>query len=294
MTLRSLLFVPADSARKLAKGLTSGADALILDLEDSVALTAKSDARAGAARILAAREPNGPRLWVRINPLDGPFALADLAAIVAHAPDGIVLPKPDSAADLIRLAHYLDALEVQAGLTPGGVRILPIVTETPKALFALGTYAGASPRLAGLTWGAEDITAALGASTNRDPDGDYNFTCRLARSLSLAAAHAADVAAIETVYPDFRDLDGLAAYAAAGRREGFSGMMAIHPDQVAIINAAFTPSPDELEAARRVVAAFAAQPGAGVVSLDGKMLDRPHLKLAERLLLGGGEVPSTG
>jgi citrate lyase subunit beta/citryl-CoA lyase len=289
MAPRAFLFVPADSPRKLAKGLASGADALILDLEDSVAAANKPAAREGAAQALTERAGDGPQLWVRINPLDTPFALADLAAVVAGAPDGIVLPKAEGAAGVQRLAHYLDALEAQANLARGAVRIMPIATETPAALFTLGTYAGSSPRLAALTWGAEDITAALGASSNRDETGGYNFTCRLARSLCLAAAHAADVPAIETVYPDFCDLDGLAASARAGRREGFSGMMAIHPDQVGLINAAFTPSPDEIDAARRTVAAFAAQPDVGVVSIDGKMFDLPHLKLARRVLAAAGE-----
>jgi citrate lyase subunit beta/citryl-CoA lyase len=284
MALRSFLFVPADSPRKLAKGLGSGADALILDLEDSIAAANKAVAREGAAQALAERAADGPELWVRINPLDTPYALADLAAVAGRAPDGIVLPKAGGAACVQRLAHYLDALEAQAHLAPGAIRIMPIATETPAALFTLGTYAGSSPRLAALTWGAEDLTAALGALTNREESGDYTFTCRMARSLCLASAHAAEVAAIETVYPDFRDLDGLTTYARAGRREGFSGMMAIHPDQVMLINTAFTPTPEEIAAARRTIEAFAAQPGAGVVSIDGKMFDLPHLKQARRVL----------
>jgi citrate lyase subunit beta/citryl-CoA lyase len=284
MALRSFLFVPADSPRKLAKALTSGADALILDLEDSVAAARKPAAREGAAQALAERAVDGPQLWVRINPLDTPYALADLAAVAGRAPDGIVLPKAEGGGCVQRLAHYLEALEAQAHLALGAIRIMPIATETPAALFSVATYARSSPRLAALTWGAEDITAALGAISNRDETGGYNFTCRMARSLCLAGAHAAEAAAIETVYPDFRDLDGLSAYARAGRREGFSGMMAIHPDQVGLINTAFTPSPEEIAAARRTVEAFAADPGAGVVSIDGKMFDLPHLKLARRVL----------
>jgi citrate lyase subunit beta/citryl-CoA lyase len=284
MTLRSFLFVPGDSPRKLEKGLAAGADALILDLEDSVAASAKAAARAQVAQALAARAPGGPELWVRINPLSGPDALADLAAVAGEGPDGIVLPKAEGAADLTRLSHYLDALEARAGLAAGAIRIMPIATETPRALFTLESYTSAEPRLVALTWGAEDLTSALGATTNKDPAGGYSFTCRLARSLCLAAAHASEVQAIETVYPDFRDLEGLELYARAGRWEGFSGMMAIHPDQVAPINAAFTPSPEEIAAARRIADAFAATPDAGVVSIDGRMVDQPHLKAARRVL----------
>jgi citrate lyase subunit beta/citryl-CoA lyase len=210
--------------------------------------------------------------------------LADLAAVVAGRPDGIILPKCEGPEHLRRLAHYLDALETQAGLEPGRIPVLPLVTETPKALFTTGAYGGVTPRLAGLTWGAEDLSAGLSASSNRDPDGGFTFTCRMARSLCLAGAHAAEVAAVETVYTDYRDLEGLAAYARAGRREGFSGMLAIHPDQVAVINAAFTPSPEEIAHARRIVEAFEQAPGAGVASLDGRMIDLPHLKQARRVL----------
>lgn len=284
MILRSFLFAPGDSEKKLAKALASEADAVILDLEDSVAPSNKPAARALVAETLASQPRGAGRLWVRINPLDGPLALADLAAVVASGPDGIVLPKCEGGRELERLSHYLDALEAQAGLAPGAVRVLPIVTETPKALFGTGTYAGITARLAGLTWGAEDLSAAIGASTNRDETGQFTFTCRMARSLALAGAHAAGVAAIETVFTDFRNAEGLSAYARAGRREGFTGMLAIHPDQVAVINAAFTPSPEEVEHARRVVAAFAAQPDAGVVGLEGRMLDLPHLKQAKRVL----------
>jgi citrate lyase subunit beta / citryl-CoA lyase len=284
MIARSFLFAPGDSEKKLAKAMACGADAVILDLEDSVALPNKPAARTLVTETLAGAGGSGPQLWVRINPLDGGLALADLAAVVNAAPHGIVLPKCEGDRHLLCLAHYLDALEAQAGLEPGRIRILPIVTETPRALFGTGTYAGITPRLSGLTWGAEDLSAAIGAATNRDASGEWTFTCRMARSLCLAGAHAAEVAAVETVWTDFRDLEGLAAYARTGRREGFTGMLAIHPDQVAVINAAFSPSPEELEEARRIVAAFEAEPGAGVVGVGGRMLDLPHLKQAKRLL----------
>ncbi len=284
--LRSFLFVPGDSEKKLAKGLGSGADALIIDLEDAVAESAKP-----AARGLAAEALKGPRpaeLWVRINPLTTAHAAADLKAVVHAAPDGIVIPKPDSAADLARLDGLIGALEAEAGLPPGRIRVMPVATETPASVFSLGSYTAATPRLAALTWGAEDLPAAVGASVNRMPDGQYTDLCRIVRSLAIAAAANAGVPAIETVYPAFRDLAGLRAYAAQGRAEGFTGMMAIHPDQVAVIGEVFTPSPAEIAHARAVVDLFAANPGAGTLALDGKMLDLPHLKQAMRVLNAAG------
>lgn len=287
MTPRSWLFVPADSERKLAKVDGCGADAVILDLEDAVAPTRKAAARDMAADFVGARPP-GTRtgaLWVRINPLDGGHALADLAAVVACAPDGIVLPKAAGPGDVVRLGHYLDAFEAAAGLEPGGIAVLPVATETASAPFTLGDYARMRPpRLAGLTWGAEDLSAELGASGNTDADGRWTLTYRMVRSLTLLGAHAAGVAAIDTLYVDFHDEAGLRAASVAARAEGFAGRLAIHPAQVATINAAFTPSEAEAERARRVVAAFAAEPGAGTVGLDGRMLDRPHLRAAERVL----------
>lgn len=282
-TSRSWLFVPADAPGKIAKAKASGADALILDLEDSVALAAKPQARALAAQTLAAAH-SGAELWVRINPLASGLALADLAAIMPGAPVGIVLPKPDSAADVLTLGHYLAAFEAASGLPMGSTRILPIATETPAAVFTLGGYVQVGPRLAGLTWGAEDLPAAIGATASRNPDGSLNDLCRMARSLCLAGAASAGVPAIETVYPDFRDEPGLCAWAGAARREGFTGMLAIHPAQVPVINAVMTPSQADIAAARAVLAAFAAAPGAGVVALDGKMLDLPHLKQAQKIL----------
>lgn len=280
MAARSWLFVPGDAPAKMEKALGSGADALILDLEDSVALERKPEARAQVRSFLETRTGAGPELWVRINPLATELAEADLQAVVGGRPTGIVLPKPDSAHAVIELDRLLTREEPDAG----AVRILPIATETPLSVFNLHSYAGASPRLAGITWGAEDLSSAVGAETARDEGGGFTPLYALARSLCVAGAAAADVPAIETVYPDFKDLEGLAAYARRGRRDGFVGMMAIHPTQVAPINAAFTPSPAELDFARRVVELFEANPGAGTLALDGKMLDAPHLKQARRLL----------
>ena len=272
MRLRSLLFVPGDRPERMVKALALGADALILDLEDSVAPGAKVAARAHVAAFLA--EPRTMPLFVRINPLDSGLADDDLAAVLAGKPDGIVLPKAEGGASLAALDERLS----------GDIAILPIATETPAAIFALGSYGGVTDRLVGLTWGAEDLPAAIGAATSREADGSYTAPYQLARSLTLFGAHAAGVAAIETVYPDFRDLDGLAAYAARGRRDGFTGMMAIHPSQIAVINAAFTPSAEERVHARAIVDLFAANPGAGALQLDGRMVDAPHLKAAKALL----------
>lgn len=278
---RSLLFIPGDSERKLARAATSGADLVLLDLEDAVAEPSKAAARALVATHLRTAERAQPG-WVRINPLDGPHALADLAAIVPARPDGIMLPKA-TRTDAERLHHYLTALEAAADLPIGGIRVIVVATETAPALFGLGDYAGC-PRLAALTWGAEDSATALGATDNRDETGAYDFPYQLFRALCLAGAAAAGVTAIETIHGDFRDTEGLAQVAAAARRAGFRGMMAIHPDQVPVINRAFSPSEDEIARAERIVAAFAAAPGAGTVGLDGAMLDRPHLRRAEAVL----------
>jgi len=287
MTLRSMLFVPGDSPKKLAKGDAAGADALILDLEDSVAPARKAEARDLVPAYMTER-PRGARtsrLWVRINPLDTEYVLADLAAVVRAGPDGIMLPKAHGPAEVLRLSHYLDALEAHAGLEAGSVGILPVATETAKAPFRLGDYADAGlARLRGLTWGAEDLSAAIGASTNLDANGQWTLTYRLARSLTLLAAHAAGVQAIETLYVDYADDAGLRESCRRAREEGFSGRIAIHPAQVAAINDSFTPSQAEVDHARRVVEAFDRAGGAGVVGLDGKMLDRPHLTQATAVL----------
>jgi citrate lyase subunit beta/citryl-CoA lyase len=265
----------------MEKALASGADALILDLEDSVVASAKPEARRFLAEFLGAHP--GANLWVRANPLDSPENERDLAAVLPARPHGIVLPKAEGGASVDELARRMTS---HGNAT---AQILAIATETPAAIFELGSYGGAK-RLAGLTWGAEDLPAAIGAATSREEDGRYTPPYELARSLCLFGAAAAGVAPIETVYPAFRDLDGLAAYAARARRDGFSGMMAIHPAQVGPINDAFTPSEAELAQARAVVAAFEANPGAGALSLDGRMIDRPHLVQAQRTLAAAAEA----
>lgn len=283
-TPRCWLFAPGDNAGKIAKALASGADAVIIDLEDSVAGDHKAEARRTAAEALGQSAPHGVQAWVRINALDSGLALADLDAVAPARPAGVVLPKSASGTDVQTLAAELARREQAAGLAAGSIRILPITTETPAALFNLHSYAHAADRLAGLTWGAEDLSAAIGAATARDETGAYTPLYELARSLCLAGAAAAGTAAIETVYPDFRDLDGLARYLAKARRDGFAGMMAIHPAQVAPIMQAFIPTAEEQAWARQVVALFEANPGVGTLALNGKMIDRPHLIQARRLL----------
>ncbi|KQN94481.1 citrate lyase [Sphingomonas sp. Leaf231] len=279
MTWRSLLFVPGDRPDRFAKAAESGADALILDLEDAVAPSGKPAARAAIADLLAA--PRGEvSLLVRINPLGSVLCDQDLAALHGLSPDAIVLPKAEGGASVRDLAARLTAARIDAP-------ILPIATETPAAIFQLGSYAGCGVALAGLTWGAEDLPAAIGAAAAREDDGRFTAPYEMARALTLFGAHAADMAAIETVYPAFRDLDGLDAFARRAARDGFTGMMAIHPGQVATINAAFTPTAEQVEHARRIVAAFAAAPGAGALQLDGRMIDAPHLTQARRLLARG-------
>ena len=275
MRMRSLLFVPGDRPDRMEKALAAGADALILDLEDAVAPGAKGEARRHVAEFLNANSTS--RMFVRVNPLDGAEADRDLDAVLSARPNGIVLPKAEGGASVAELARRL----TERGNATA--QILAIATETPAAIFQLGTYGGAK-RLAGLTWGAEDLPAAIGASASRDEEGRFTAPYELARSLCLFGAAAAGVAPIETVYPAFRDLEGLAAYAARARRDGFTGMMAIHPAQVPAINGAFTPSEAEIAHARAVVAAFEANPGAGALSLDGRMIDRPHLVQAQRIL----------
>ena len=277
---RSFLFVPADSERKLAKVRSTDADALILDLEDAVDAAARPKARELAREFLVDAE----HAWVRINPLDSDDAVLDLEAVMPSAPAGIVLPKPPSADAAMRLASMLDRLEDQHGIADGTTRILPLCTEHPRALFTLDGYIGSTTRLAGLSWGAEDLAAAIGASANRDSAGQWLPVFEMARSLCLVAAAAAGVPAYDTVYTDFRDEAGLREYAARARRDGFAGMLAIHPAQVTVINAAFTPSAAEIERAERIVALFRDNPGAGTLGLDGQMIDRPHLVQAERLL----------
>jgi len=278
--IRSFLFVPADSERKIGKALAAGADAVIFDLEDSVAAAARAEAR----KIAAANVDGRDDVWVRINALDEEDADLDLEAVMAARPAGIVLPKPESAADAIDLAARLDELEATNGIEAGRTGIVCVCTERPQALFSLGGYVGATARLRGLSWGAEDLSAAVGATVTRAADGEWLPPYALARSLCLFAAAAAKVAAIDTVYTDFRDLDGLSAYAAAACRDGFSGMLAIHPAQVDVINAAFLPSEEAIARAARIVKLFEDNPDAGTIGMDGEMLDRPHLVQARRIL----------
>lgn len=280
--MRSMLFVPSDSERKLSKGLDSGADALILDLEDSVAAANRPMARRLARDFLDAHGSDRILRYVRVNPLLSGLALDDLAATVAARPDGILLPKcvPE---DVSTLDHYLSAFEAASGAPIGAIRIVAIATETPAAVFALGNYADVSPRLEAITWGAEDLAACLGG-TNRTAEGDYDGPYRLARSLCLLAAAAANVIAIDTIYTDFKDPGGLRAECAAAKRSGFLAKMAIHPAQLETINEVFSTSVAERDWAKRVIAAFAASPDSGTLALDGKMIDRPHLTLARRLL----------
>ena len=287
MTLRSWLFVPGDSEKKLGKAAAVGADALILDLEDSVVIPSKPRARELTTAWLKAHRPGAevPARWVRINALDSRMWRDDLVAVMAGAPDGIMLPKASGPEAVQQLAAELYELEQRNGITTGTTRILPLVSETAAAALTIAAYATASlPRLAGLTWGAEDLSAALGASRKRHVDGRWTDAFRYARTQTLLTAHARGVSAVETLHADFADEAGLKLAAEAARADGFTGMLAIHPAQVAVINAAFTPSDAELAEARAIVAAFAQQPEAGALQIDRRMIDRPHLKLAQRLL----------
>lgn len=288
--MRSLLFVPGDSPKKIEKALASGADVLLLDLEDSVAPSAKDEARTLVASILKStpRDPKTPKLYVRINALDSGFADADLDRIIANAPTGILLPKCTSGMDVQHLSAKLAVREAEADLTDGAIRIIAIATETAASLFHLGTYQGASHRLEALTWGAEDLSADLGAETNRLDTGDYTDPYRLARAMLLLAAANAHIQSIDTVFTAYKDEAALLKECEAARRDGFTGKMAIHPAQVPIINAVFTPSPETIAEAQEIVDAFAANPEAGVVGIGGQMIDKPHLVRAERVLARAG------
>jgi citrate lyase subunit beta/citryl-CoA lyase len=284
--MRSLLFVPADSDRKLEKGLASRADALLIDLEDSVAPTEKAAARTRAAAFLRAQAAASDRrrLIVRVNSIGSGLIDADLEAVIGARPDAILLPKAEGAASVIHADAKLAVQEAIAGLADGHVKIIAIATETAASLFVAGTYRGCSPRLIGLTWGAEDLSVELGAETNRDAEDRFLDPYRLARTLCLAGAAHAQVQAIDTVYVDFRNDAGLRRECEEARRDGFTGKMAIHPAQVAIINDVFTPSVAALEKAKKIVALFAQQPDAGAIGIDGVMYDRPHLARAQRLI----------
>ncbi len=284
--MRSLLFVPADGGAKLDKAMASGADAVIVDLEDSITLERKQNARAAALSFLkdAIPQTERPRVLVRINGLDTGMTDADLAAIVPGRPDVVVFPKAEGGASVVHLDAKLTAQEAIAGLPEGSIKVLAQAVESAAGLFAAGTFRDVSRRLIGLTWGPEDLSAELGAESNRDEHGTLTEPYRLARSMCLYAAAAAKLPAIETVYVDFRNSEGLRRDTEDARRDGFSGRLAIHPAQVPVINEVFTPSAEQIEKAKAVVAAFAAQPGAGAVGIDGKMFDRPHLIRAQRLL----------
>jgi citrate lyase subunit beta / citryl-CoA lyase len=281
--IRSLLFVPGDSPRKFDKASAGSADALILDLEDSVAHAGKEAARATVAEML--RQPRGAKkIFVRVNALDTGLTLADLAAVMPGAPDGIMLPKCGGPQDVVRVGHYLDAFETSLSLAAGSTLVVPIVSETPQAVLNMQGYQACGPRLWGMLWGAEDLAGAIGATANRKPDGEYRSPFRLARDLCLLAATAANVVAIDTVYTNFRDLEGLARESNDGRIEGFGAKAAIHPAQCDAINAAFRPSADEVAWAEAVLKALQDAPSGGVASLDGKMIDKPHEVQARRIL----------
>ena len=283
LNARSWLFAPGDSERKMEKATAGTADIVILDLEDAVAEAEKPKARSMVAAFLAANAKHRARLWVRINPIQGPHALADLAAVMPAAPAGIMFPKPRGRADAELLDHYLTAFEAAAGIAIGVTKVMLLVTEMPESMLAIGSYAGV-PRVAAMSWGGEDLATALGATDNRGDYGGYDFTYELARSLCLVGAAAAGVPAIETIHGDFRDEAGLRKRAAYMRRAGYRGMLAIHPAQVDVINEAFTPSAEELASAQEIVDLFAANPGAGTIGHKGAMLDRPHLARAQAVL----------
>jgi citrate lyase subunit beta/citryl-CoA lyase len=294
--MRSLLFVPGDSPKKLEKALTSGADVLLIDLEDSVGLAAKDEARRATAAFLSKHrgETGRPRFYVRVNGLSTGLIDADLDGVIGSAPDGIVLPKTVGGVDVAHLGAKLAVREAEFGLDDSTTRILAIATENAASVFALGTFAGASHRLMGITWGGEDLSADVGAEANRSEDGAYTDPYRLARSLTLFGAAAAGVDAVDSVFTNFRDVEGLEIECRAARRDGFVAKMAIHPAQIPVINAAFTPSPEAIGRAQAVIEAFKANPGAGVVGVNGEMLDRPHLLRAERLLKRAGSLNRPG
>ncbi len=285
-TMRSLLFVPGDDERKLAKGLASDADALLIDLEDSVALSRKSVARMITRRFIAQSRAmaSRPLLFIRVNAHDTGLVSEDLDAVMPAGPEGIMLPKSQSGDDVVLLSAKIAVREAENDLPDGATTIIAIATETARSLFHMGSYVGITRRLIGLTWGGEDLSADIGAEANRLSNGSYTDPYRLARSLCLFAASAAQAQAIDSVYTNFRDMDGLKDECEAARRDGFTGKMAIHPAQVPVINAVFTPSDAAVARAARIIALFAANPDAGVIGLDGEMLDRPHIRRSERVL----------
>ena len=289
ISARSWLFAPGDSEKKMTKAMGGSADIALLDLEDAVAPENKPLARTMVHDFIKANPEQRHRLWVRINPLDGPYTLGDLAAIMPAAPGGIMLPKVYGRQDVETVDHYLSALEVANGIEEGSTPLIVLITETAEAMFHTGDYKGA-PRVVALTWGAEDLADSIGASSNRNPDGSYSFTYELARSLTVLGAATAGVTAIETISADFKDLDALRARAEKVRRDGFRGMLAIHPAQVDVINEAFTPTEEEIAEAQEIVDIFAANPGVGAIGYKGGMLDRPYLSRAQQLLKQAGKL----
>jgi citrate lyase subunit beta/citryl-CoA lyase len=286
---RSWLFAPGDSEKKMTKAMEGEADIVLIDLEDAVAPDAKAAARPMVHDFIAANPEQRGRLWVRINPLDGPHTLDDLVAIMPARPGGIMLPKVYGRQDVETLDRYLEALEVANGIEQGSTPVIVLITETAEAMFHTGDYKGA-PRVVALTWGAEDLADSIGASSNKEADGAYSFTYELARSLTVLGAATAGVTAIETISADFKDLEALKARAEKVRRDGYRGMMAIHPAQVPVINEAFTPTEAEIAEAQEIVDVFAANPGVGAIGWKGGMLDRPYLARAERLLRQAGKL----
>src|SRR5262245_39908024 len=289
ISARSWLFAPGDSVKKMTKAMEGTADIVLIDLEDAVAPENKEAARGMVHDFIKANPQQRDRLWVRINPFDGPYTLGDLAAIMPAHPGGIMLPKVYGRADVEKLDHCLSALEVANGIEEGSTRVIVLITETAEAMFHTGDYKDA-PRVVALTWGAEDLADSIGASSNKNPDGSYSFTYELARSLTVLGAATAGVTAIETISADFKDLEALRARAEKVRRDGYRGMLAIHPAQIPVINEAFTPTAEEVAEAQEIVDVFAANPGVGAIGWKGGMLDRPYLARAERLLRQAGKL----
>jgi len=289
ISARSWLFAPGDSEKKMTKAMEGSADIVLLDLEDAVAPESKEAARPMVHDFIKANPQQRHRLWVRINPFDGEWTLGDLAAIMPARPGGIMLPKVYGRAEVEKLDHCLSALEVANGLEEGSTPVIVLITETAEAMFHTGDYKGA-PRVVALTWGAEDLADSLGANSNKNDDGSYTFAYELARTLTLMGAAAAGVTPIETISADFRDLDALRARAEGVRRDGYRGMLAIHPAQIDVINEAFTPSEEEIAEAQEIVDIFAANPGVGAIGFKGGMLDRPYLARAQNLLRQAGKL----
>lgn len=283
ISARSWLFAPGDSEKKMTKAMEGPTDIVLIDLEDAVATENKIAARSSVHDFIKANPEQRRRLWVRINPFDGPYTLGDLAAVIPANPGGIMLPKVYGRQEVEKLDHVLSALEVANGIEEGSTPVIVLITETAEAMFRTGDYKGA-PRVVALTWGAEDLADSIGATTNKNPDGSYIFTCELARSLTVLGAAAAGVTPIETISADFKDLEALRIRAERVRREGFRGMLAIHPAQIEVINAAFTPTEAEIAEAQEIVDVFAANPGVGAIGWKGGMLDRPYLSRAQQLL----------